>query len=181
MIGLIWNCRGLGKKGISSHLAGLLKDRQVDFVGIQETMKKDFLARFFKRFDWQGKFQWHWLPSVGKSVEILGGVNSERFQVKTSSVGRFHIKLQIYDLKEKMDLYLAFVYGAAQEELKDEFLAELAQLCADQSFPLLIGGDFNIIICVGEKNKSVHLSRHSRNFSSIINSFEFRELPLTGG
>jgi endonuclease/exonuclease/phosphatase (EEP) superfamily protein YafD len=37
------------------------------------------------------------------------------------------------------------VYGAAQVHHKEAFLTELAQTCAKESGPVLVGGDFNII------------------------------------
>lgn len=35
---------------------------------------------------------------------------------------------------------LMAVYGAAQPELKEQFLTELAQTCGKESYPLLVGG-----------------------------------------
>ena len=37
------------------------------------------------------------------------------------------------------------VYGAAQPELKAEFLADLVRICGSEQLPLLVVGDFNII------------------------------------
>ena len=47
MIGLIWNCRGVSKKGMSRWMMELLRDYQVDFAGIQETIKKKYDDTFF--------------------------------------------------------------------------------------------------------------------------------------
>lgn len=44
------------------------------------------------------------------------------------------------------------VYGAAQPEVKEKFLAELVQTCRKISLPLLVGGDFNIVRNPCEKN-----------------------------
>jgi hypothetical protein len=40
MIGIIWNCRGVAKKGLSTFIKELIWDHKADFIGIQETMKK---------------------------------------------------------------------------------------------------------------------------------------------
>ena len=40
---------------------------------------------------------------------------------------------------------LVVVYGAAQEEKKPDFLAELVRICDDETLSMLVGGDFNII------------------------------------
>jgi hypothetical protein len=42
MIGASMNCRGVGKKGMSVFLADFLRDQQLDFIGLQETIKKDY-------------------------------------------------------------------------------------------------------------------------------------------
>jgi len=49
MIGLIWNCRGLCKKGMSTMIKDLLSEYEVDFVGLQETMKKSTLISSLER------------------------------------------------------------------------------------------------------------------------------------
>jgi hypothetical protein len=46
MIGASMNCRGVGKKGMSIFLSNLLKDHELDFIGIQETIKKDYSTAF---------------------------------------------------------------------------------------------------------------------------------------
>jgi exonuclease III len=46
--------------------------------------------------------------------------------------------------------------------------------------PVLLGGDFNIIINSSEKNKGgVH--RHTNLFNSIINTFDLIDISITGG
>jgi hypothetical protein len=40
----------------------------------------------------------------------------------------------------------------AQDEHKPEFLAELVQICEEETLPILVGGDFNIIWRREEKN-----------------------------
>jgi len=76
---------------------------------------------------------------------------------------------------------LVTVYGPAQEDKKDQFLTELAQICSNKKYHMLIGGDFNILKFSSEKNKSFHNNKHSDIFNSIINSFELRDLDISGG
>jgi hypothetical protein len=40
MIGLIWNCQGLGRTSKVEFLKELIRDEKVDFIGLQETQKK---------------------------------------------------------------------------------------------------------------------------------------------
>jgi len=72
------------------------------------------------------------------------------------------------------------IYGAAHEENKLEFLAELSNFCSSNKDPLIIGGDFNIIRFSSEKNKG-GLHKHSGLFNSVINSFELIDVHMNGG
>ena len=73
------------------------------------------------------------------------------------------------------------VYSAAQEENKDEFLAELASFCDKSLDPLLVGGDFNLIRFASEKNRNNGVHKHTDLFNSIIASQELLEIHMTGG
>jgi hypothetical protein len=66
-------------------------------------------------------------------------------------------------------------------EDKEEFLTELGTVCSDQSLPLLVGGDFNIIRFSSEKNKNMRRNRWTDIFNSIINSYAMREIYMSGG
>jgi hypothetical protein len=46
MRGVIWNCRGLAKKGMGTCLKDLLLEFKADFVGLQETMRKNTQIKF---------------------------------------------------------------------------------------------------------------------------------------
>jgi len=54
------------------------------------------------------------------------------------------------------------VYGAAQPEHKDSFLAEFVNTCSSQTLPLLVGGDFNLIRSPDEKSNDRFDSRLKR-------------------
>ena len=65
--------------------------------------------------------------------------------VLASSEGEFHIKLHIRNKADTFTWSLAAVYGAAQDEFKAAFLRELVNLAKDDPYPILIGGDFNLL------------------------------------
>jgi hypothetical protein len=73
------------------------------------------------------------------------------------------------------------VYGAAQDENKDSFLAEMATFCANCKEPYMLGGDFNILRFLSDKNKKCSLNRFSNLFNIIININGLRELDVSGG
>ena len=45
------------------------------------------------------------------------------------------------------------MYGAVQEDFKAAFLRELVNLARDNPYPILIGGDFNMLRFLHEKSR----------------------------
>jgi hypothetical protein len=74
-------------------------------------------------------FVWKWIPSVGRSGGILGGLGYLYFAYVILPFERFHIKVTLMDLKLQVKWNLVIVYGAAQLEDKEDFLAELINVC----------------------------------------------------
>lgn len=180
MKGLIWNCRGVGKKGLATYLKDTIAAYEVDFVGLQETMKQEYYDAFFRKIDPLNQFCWKWIPSRGKSGGILGGVKNSKFDIVDTEMGTFYIKMTVMDKKIQTHYCLIFVYGAAQEEHKEDFLQEFAAVCDDQDLPLLIGGDFNILRFSRDKNKRKKTCRYMTLFNSFINTHGLREIEMAG-
>ena len=58
------------------------------------------------------------------------------------------------------------IYGAAQEEHKNDFLAELALFRNNMTEPYIVG-DFNIVRYAYEKKEKVGVHRHIALFNSV--------------
>lgn len=145
MKGLIWNCRGIRKTGVSSFLRDLIQEHHFHFICIQETMIPDCDDKLLDKLDLHKQYLWKFLPSKGKSGGILCGAHTDFLEVGSFHEGQFMLQLNLWDKTLRRKWNLINVYGAAQEENKDQFLAELANFCGHNSGPYLIGGDFNII------------------------------------
>ena len=65
----------------------------------------------------------------------------------------------MFDNKLRNAFGIIVVYGFAHEENKLEYSTELAAFCNDMDFPYIVGGVFNILRHVGEKNKKTKLSK----------------------
>jgi hypothetical protein len=96
MIGASLNCRGVGNKGMSTFLQDLVRSQMLDFVGLQETVKKDYSQAFFRNIDPMGQFCWKWPSSIGRAGGILGDFRIERFDVRVVSIGRFIAKVTVF-------------------------------------------------------------------------------------
>jgi len=72
--GIIWNCRGLRKKGISTFLKDLICQYCFHFIRLQETMVQDCEQKLLRKFDYNDDYLRLYNSSNGKSGGILVGV-----------------------------------------------------------------------------------------------------------
>ena len=78
-------------------LSDMISDHSLDFLGLQETMKKDFSSKCLRRIDPFDIFQWNWIPSVGKSGGILCGVRSDKLEIISCAKGKHILQLVLQD------------------------------------------------------------------------------------
>jgi hypothetical protein len=143
-------------------------------------MKIKIDASVWRKFDVDGAYIWLWSPSVGRSGGILCGIKS-RFNVLNIFVGRYFVKAKVHEKQNQKDYWLITVYGAAQVADKDIFLQDLTNICDNLDITALVGGDFNILRFADEKNKGNGTSRFSDGFNVVIDLYNQREIPLSGG
>jgi hypothetical protein len=98
MIGVIWNCRGVIKKGREISIRELITDHKADFIGLQETMKKVYRQNF-RTIDPNRSYGWHWLPSKGRSRGIICGIKMERFDIIKITEHEFAVAAVVLDKK----------------------------------------------------------------------------------
>lgn len=181
MKGLIWNCRGVSKKGMSSFVKDFLISQQIDFIGLQETIRKNYTDKFFRKIDHGKVYAWNWIPASGHSRGILCGINMDKFDIISVETGTFSIAATVLYKKLNKKLKLVTVYGPAHDDKKDLFLTELSQVCTSHNYPMMVGGDFNILRFSSEKNKNFRVNKFSDMFNLIINSHELRDIHINGG
>jgi hypothetical protein len=97
MKGVFLNIRGVGKKGAISCIKDLMFDYCLDFIGLQETIKKDYDRSFFRKLDPGDSYFWKWVPSVGRS----GGIKNESLEVSVFKAGRFMLHFVLWDKMKK--------------------------------------------------------------------------------
>jgi exonuclease III len=151
------------------------------FIGIQETMICDCDDRILRRFDPQQDYLWLCNPAKGRSRGILAGVRKEFYDVGSFQQGDHMLQMNLWDKVNKIKWIFLVVYGAAQDEHKIEFLSELSAFCSTNKDPILIGGDFNIIIYAKERNKEKEVQRYSGMFNTLINFHERQKIVMSSG
>jgi hypothetical protein len=152
MKGMFWNSRGLSDLAKHRYIADAIKERNMDFVAIMESGKQGMQRVNLNRLLGGADFIWHCLPPRGRSGGILLGINAAVLQLSMIVEGEFFIKFHLGNKIDNFKWILMVVYGPAQEEFKIDFLSELVRTCQQNPLPTLIGGDFNIMRNIKEKN-----------------------------
>ena len=134
-----------------------------------------------RKIDPRVSYLWKWIPSRGRSGGILNGVNLDLMDVGGFHEGKYLIHLNLWDKQLKRKWDFLNIYGAAQEENKNEFLAEFVRFYNGVNVPYLVGGDFNIIIFSSKKNKENGLHKHTDLFNSVISTLDLLDIHMSGG
>jgi exonuclease III len=143
--GLFWNCDGFRDNAKHLFVREIIREEKLDFIALLETGRPSFSVHFLNHLANGFDFSWFCLPPHGRSGGILVGINNATLQVNKVVTGDFCVKLFVKCKSEGFEWALVPVYGAAQDVHKPEFLAELARMADSDSFPILLGGDFNIL------------------------------------
>jgi exonuclease III len=178
--GITWNCEGFRDTAKHRFVKDSIREHRLDFIALLETGRSNFTFHFLRSLAAGFNFSWFCLPPHGRSGGILVGINSETIEVMNVITGDFSVRMHLKCKKDGFEWAFVPVYGAAQDALKPDFLAELVRMCEIQFLPILIGGDFNILRKKDEKNNDNFNARWPFVFNAIIESLNLREIALSG-
>jgi mannosylglycoprotein endo-beta-mannosidase len=180
MKGAFWNSGGFRDSAKHIFVSETIRDFKLDFFAISESGRDNFSAPFLNHISGGLDFQWYCVPPNGRSGGILVGINADTISVQNIVTGERCVKFYVTSKHDNFKWVLVAVYGAAQDEHKPDFLAELVRICEDEPLPMIVGGDFNIIRRKEDKNKNNFNERWPFIFNAIIESLDLREIALSG-
>ena len=135
----------MGKLSRVRHLKDLISHENLELVGVQETIKKQFSERELISLSPDVNFQWNYIPAKGHSGGILVGVRNNILEVERWDKGEFFVEAQVRNRLTNFRWSVIVVYGPANHDFSAAFLEELGKKCTESLLPVLIGGDFNLI------------------------------------
>lgn len=142
MKGFFWNIRSIRRDEKQRHIRELISGNNLDFLGLQETMKNEFSQIELARLGGGGSFSWKWSPSKGRSGGILVGIRDSVFDVIEQQNGDYFVILLLADRVIDSRWNLIVVFGAAHVEDKEKFITDLSCVCQASNYPILVGGGF---------------------------------------
>ena len=180
MKGVFWNSRGLGDLAKHRFLADLVKEEQINFIALSETGRDEFPDHTLKKLCAGWEFIWHSMAPHGRSGGILLGVDLEVFDIGAIAEGDFYVKFTLRSKHDDFKFVLYTVYGPAQQQNKQAFLAEMVNTCSKESLPYLIRGDFNIMRGPEDKSSGEFNFKWPNLFNAVIESLDLKEIVMSG-
>jgi hypothetical protein len=110
----------------------LTKENNLNFIAISEIERSDFTPRFLKNL-------WNLKSPNGRSGGMLLGVDLQFFGTGEIDEGDYYIKFHLCNKSDYFKWALVVVYGPAQVEHKESFLAELVNMCSHENLSVLMG------------------------------------------
>jgi exonuclease III len=155
MKALIYNIRGFGQQGQHSQLKGFMRDHRLDILGLQETIKQDFSTAELRSLECGSPFIWNWVLAEGHSGGMLLGFREESFEVGEWKKGNYFISASIMQCSNLSKWSFVLLYGPADHGRSVEFLDELTLFVSSTLFPVVVGGDFNLIRGIRDKSNGI--------------------------
>lgn len=148
MKGVFWNCDGFRDPKKHRFVTDLTKEFNLSFIALSETGKKDFSDAFLKNLCAGKDFLWHCKEPRGRSGGMVLGIDFNVYDIGSIDEGDFYVKSLLRNKSDGFKWALVSVYGPAQDNFKEAFLAELVNMTSHVSEPILIGG---ILTCLGSR------------------------------
>jgi hypothetical protein len=143
----------LGKSYRRNWVKEHILSEDLDIVALQETIKHDFSDHELKEMAGPNDFQWIWAPARGHSRGLITGVKMDDFEIEQSTVSTFFIAILVRNRLSNYRYWVMNVYGPAHHDLSEGFIQDIKDFCDEQSLPILMGGDFNLIRNNNERNQ----------------------------
>ena len=111
---------------------------------------------------------------------ILLGVKVDLLELEDCTIRDFSIDVTIKNRISNFRWAFVVVYGPAQHNLSNLFLDELDLICNSNLLPLVIGGDFNLIRNMEEKNSDNFNHTLVAEFNNFTGRHHLRKVKRSG-
>ena len=94
-------------------LSDLTLEKNLGFIGVSETGKRDCSKSFLNNLCVGNDFLWHIKPRRGRSGGIFLGVNLLTFDIGEIEEGEYFVKFRVRNKEDGFQCLLVMVYRAA--------------------------------------------------------------------
>jgi hypothetical protein len=168
--------RGLNLPSKQQEVRRLVQEKKVHLVCLIETRVKeakavDIVSALFPSWQYSFNYDKHYLGRVWVCWD------SSIFDISVMEKTDQSISCCIHSIKEKLDWFHTFVYGANKSIERRPLWQHLHSIKARVSgHPWIISGDFNVVRNLDEKWGSHSLNTYEVEFGDCLNELEVTDL-----
>jgi hypothetical protein len=138
------------------------------------------VPRFLKNLCLERDYLWHSKAARGRSGSILLGVNLQMYDIGAIEERDYYVKFHLCNKFDNFKWALVGVYGPAQDDHKESFLAEMVNMCSHANLPLVMDVNYNILRHPSEKNNDCYQTRLPFLFNVVIDGLNLKEIQMYG-
>ncbi|GMI63973.1 hypothetical protein HRI_000066600 [Hibiscus trionum] len=177
-----WNIRGMGQREKKTSARNLVRANKPQVTFVQEikmTKVEDRTIKFIcgNQSDTGSAIS----PSVGASGGLLSIWNNKFFKLESSMIWNNFIIMQGSIRPIKMKYNLVNIYPPNYQGERLSMFNELTSILHQMRAPMIIGGDFNIVLSPEEKMGSFNNRSSMKKFSKFIENLNLLDPPVNGG
>ncbi|CAL1412715.1 unnamed protein product [Linum trigynum] len=176
----IWNVRGIGDREKRSRFKRLIRRYNPKIVGLVETKLSNCDDRIIGSLYSRREFEWVAKNAVRSSGGIAVFWDKLFYTKLSSSEGNHFIVVELFEICSSKVWHFVVVYGPQERIDKLAFLSELQNYCSQQSGPICIADEFNMVRNHDDYQGSRRSSELMFEFNSFIDNNGLLELPLGG-
>ena len=178
---LFWNIRGIGKGEKVLPIRALVQKKRVSFMGLVETKHKRPIRNRIKRMWGSDDFD---ICEIYASETNGGGLivvwDKQSFVASNKHMGSRWILIEGCMPMNNFECCVGVIYGHNDRLGRRDMFEVVKQTVVNINKPILLLGDFNVILHAGESTGSLRCDRSMHEFSEWITELSLFDLPLQG-
>ena len=178
---LLWNIRGIGKGERSMSIRRIVDEKNVSFMCLVETKHKHSIRNRMKRMWGNDEYD---ICEVYASETNGGGViatwDTKTFYVSNKHSGSRWILLEGRIESHNFECCVGVIYGHNDRVGRYTLFEEIKHKVVAINKPILLMGDFNVVLHSRERVGSFRCDLSMREFSEWIEELGLIDIPLHG-
>ena len=178
---LLWNIRGIGKGERTISIRKIVEEKKVSFMGLVETKHKRTIRNRMKRMWGNDDFDiCEIFAGETNGGVVIAAWDNTTFSVSLKHTGGRWILLEDCIIRHNFECCVGVIYGHNDRTGKLALFEVLKEKVATINKPILLMGDFNVVLLAGERIKSFRCDRSMREFLEWIMDMDLIYIPLHG-
>ena len=177
---LCWNIRGIGGVSKMGVIKEMIQKNKILFLGLVETKSTKGSENWVRRIWGPFEFDWAEVKAVNGGGGLLCIWDKEFLAKSDILMGDRWICIKGYVKEVDMWCAIGLVYGPHTISERRIVWQELKVVREKFEVPLLLMGDFNEILKVGERLGNTSVTRSMSEFAEWVHDLNLTDLPIIG-